>query len=1142
MQLVVKSIDISKMPGFTWGKGFALDDIGANVTLIYGPNGVGKTSLGKAFQAAFWPTKKTVQNYNIKATLQVEDKEVLIDLADYPNHLRGLEEIVDTSSLPSFELQDCYFLSLPDLLNSEERDLAKKIVQLSVGGFDLEKARGDLGWEKVSLRQGADQRGLACAKAALRRLEEKQEAVKNDEKRLGFLQDKIENGELAKKNLDDIESVISYKEIKDQFDKVSKKHSLFPQSLEKMIGDEDQRLKSIKEDLDSKKDRLKDEMTKIEEAKKIIDKFSFFSSETLYVKELRNYLQRLRNMEDSLRELTLSEFELLGRKNNALSYIGNTNLSDLKRLNHQDIKEYFSLLEQQDNFYKRKGALEELAGTFRCEKPLESDPLKNIYIALNSLWRWLEFDASLKRDRWTFFVTLFVFLVLLILLGSFIYTKSSLSIPILFSLFGVIVILWRLVPKNKKYMKKEEEQFLSLDINVNMGEWHQRGIRKVCEDLMEKSSCYILELERNKRYNDFLLKIEKLSVEEKDLSDKKEELVERMGLNFPERDYSSILLARNILAWQESCSDLDGLRSKISVLKEDKSNLINSINYILSKYHTHSVTDSEQLSAFVAELEEYLKQYEIACQVLHTSSKISQDLKDDIINLDRKWISLFECLGLQRSDEKGLSLLLDQFEDFTEIKREYKRLEILTLDKEYDLQGKRNYINLPLDDLYKIKDECKILISELGDAYKLKGSIEERIDRAKNMTEIESTLSLKDQYESKIRESRSVEYARAVGFSLIDRLQSHYQDIDRPNVFKKASLLFKQFTKGRYDLKVDDKNEEFYAFDCVEQLYKTVYELSSGNRVQLLIAVRLAFIEYHEGSGKKGVKLPLVIDEALANSDEMRAEELIQAAINIAKSGRQVVYLTARYDEVLQWKYLLDKESGIEHSIIEIDKKRRVKSLKVSSLFEGARVRCDYPEPKEGESVLEYVRRIGIESIDPFSQLEEVHLAYIIDCPNLLYSFLNVGVTRYGQLQNYLDMGESWLVKDHFVKERILANASFLKTYLKSYSIGRPKRLDPDILNKVVGNTFYKDIVGISESLGWDPFSLVDSLERRLETLPRFGKGQIEKLREKLTDEGYLDGQDPISSDQIWARALSVVDGSMLRDGRIKDMMQLLQT
>ena len=63
-------------------------------------------------------------------------------------------------------------------------------------------------------------------------------------------------------------------------------------------------------------------------------------------------------------------------------------------------------------------------------------------------------------------------------------------------------------------------------------------------------------------------------------------------------------------------------------------------------------------------------------------------------------------------------------------------------------------------------------------------------------------------------------------------------------------------------------------------------ELSAGRRLQLLVAVRMGFVEEQE----RGVRVPIVMDETLANSDDASAEALIGAVVELlARAARSSI-------------------------------------------------------------------------------------------------------------------------------------------------------------------------------------------------------------------------------------------------------------
>ena len=68
----------------------------------------------------------------------------------------------------------------------------------------------------------------------------------------------------------------------------------------------------------------------------------------------------------------------------------------------------------------------------------------------------------------------------------------------------------------------------------------------------------------------------------------------------------------------------------------------------------------------------------------------------------------------------------------------------------------------------------------------------------------------------------------------------------------------------------------------------------------------------------------MVLDEALGNSDERRAEAIIDAALTLARSGRQVFYLTAQHDEVGKWLTVLDRGDAPPHRLIDLAEVRQL--------------------------------------------------------------------------------------------------------------------------------------------------------------------------------------------------------------------------
>ena len=78
------------------------------------------------------------------------------------------------------------------------------------------------------------------------------------------------------------------------------------------------------------------------------------------------------------------------------------------------------------------------------------------------------------------------------------------------------------------------------------------------------------------------------------------------------------------------------------------------------------------------------------------------------------------------------------------------------------------------------------------------------------------------------------------GDLIVNSLKKKTQEHSSSKVFKRANELFNKITRGHYELILDDKEgASFRAKDTILNQGQPLDHLSSGTRIQLLIAVRL---------------------------------------------------------------------------------------------------------------------------------------------------------------------------------------------------------------------------------------------------------------------------------------------------------------
>ena len=279
-------------------------------------------------------------------------------------------------------------------------------------------------------------------------------------------------------------------------------------------------------------------------------------------------------------------------------------------------------------------------------------------------------------------------------------------------------------------------------------------------------------------------------------------------------------------------------------------------------------------------------------------------------------------------------------------------------------------------------------------------------------------------------------------------------------------------------------------------------ELSSATRVQLLIAARLAFLDDLEKT--TGVRLPLLLDEILCNSDDDRTSAVIQTVADIAAAGRQVFYFTAQHDEAGKWQ--------------AFDRERKQCALKIIALPIGhppppriAITRpewADVPEPETGEGWESYLRRIAPPPFDPFTAtpaLGELHLAYVIrDLPSL-HGLLTNGYSTWGQLQRLRERGGVEAIAEFIVGDgdqlfgRAAACLECLKILLAEWRIGRGVRVQVTDINEG-GEAFIAQARQLAKSCNFDGEVMMDQAS----DVEGWGPRTVEKLRIILTEVSAL--------------------------------------
>jgi len=125
---------------------------------------------------------------------------------------------------------------------------------------------------------------------------------------------------------------------------------------------------------------------------------------------------------------------------------------------------------------------------------------------------------------------------------------------------------------------------------------------------------------------------------------------------------------------------------------------------------------------------------------------------------------------------------------------------------------------------------------------------------------------------------------------LLIAARRRYMQEHQPPVLAEASLWLQRLTDGSYLRITADGDEAYLRVHDADGAAWRPERLSRGTREQVFLALRLALVADLERSG---VKLPIIMDDALVNFDDTRARAAARVLVEFGSQGeRQLLVLT----------------------------------------------------------------------------------------------------------------------------------------------------------------------------------------------------------------------------------------------------------
>ena len=1140
-----KSIEIRRMPGFQRGD-LALPELSSGINVIYGPNASGKTTLGKAIHHLLRPSEAASDHVSLRASAEVNGRQLELDCDS--GRIRAIDRAhsapTDYPKLAPPDIGDRHVLALQDLIRTEhDHDLATQIVRELSGGYDVTAARKALGFSRQPTRRGKLTKELVQAEkryqAALRRQDELIERQANL-KRLKAEKTAAEEGQVEMALLD---KAIQRQEAEEQVAEIRNQLRVFPAGVARVSHHDVERLDQIHKALEATRTRRRKEESRREKADRQLAAADLPDDglpEGL-ITALRLKCRRLAVLRDEIDRREEADHQAERDLEAARTHLGpDVGPDQAERLDASSVQEYFTFARQVEKHRVERMAEEALRQWLDVadDAPEEADP-ERLHEGVILLHRWLGVThvgtGSDSRYALHFTVVGVALIVLSILM-----TVAANGSWLLLTLVGAGMIGWAFRPHSAEVLDRRaefEHDYESLGID-SPSEWAAATVRAFVRDLQQRFDQATITREKESRWARLADRIEALLDRDDQFDEERGRWIERLGLDADSDDASLVLTAGSLNRFREAQRRRSEARTGIQTARAQFRDLLDEINEALASYHVSQARDADEAHARVDSLEARGQRQRNAAETALDSVANLELITREMEDLAAEQRELFARTGLTPEEESLLRDWARQRERYDSVADELRLAEHNLGLLEAALADRPELLSLGLEELEVRRQQCRTAAARLERINQEIGGIEEAIDAARHSTDLEGRLAEQAEAADALRAQRSLDHDALVGSVLADFLVEHQQE-ELPGVLKRARSLFARITHGRYELNVHQADPpEFRAFDTSRCEGLALDELSSGTRLQLLLAVRVAFVEQQE----QGLKVPLVLDETLGNSDERRAREIIDAVIEICRDGRQVFYFTAQHDEVGKWRELLRRCEDVPNRLIDLAEVR-----KFSEAERVPPIRFDRPEPlpvprPEGLDWAEYGRRLQVPAIDPRDEVGNLHIWYLIDDVDLVYRLLEAGINRWGQLQALASYGHAGAIRrDSQDYHRAEAAARAIETAVGLWRIGRGEPVDRAALadSGAVSDVYLDRVDELAESLDRDAQKLIDALEQS--EVRGFRSDKREALAEYLIANGYLAEDNPLDPEEIHDRTrvqlFDELDRGLLRRARLAKLV-----
>jgi len=1125
----LSSIELRRVPGLP--RDLRVEGFGPGLNVVVGPNGSGKSSLCRSVQQLLWPDAAPLAT-EVGARWTGEDGQPLRAELLRRDAIWTRDGAAVSPELPASSFAPCYRLTVADLLqdaDETDRGIARSIRIRMAGGIDFLGARRPFEYgPKTGFRERQAyteaSRSHALIRQDFRRLGE-------DEDRLQGLRERRQAARAAAEQATSLGRSLELAAARSAVSEAEAALREFPPDMERLRGDEAEEVESLRERITEAKAESERAEGRRREAKARHQASGL--TEALDDASLRRWertsqeIERLEEQaDDARRRLRGAEAGVA----QALDGFGGAGELDPSWIGEASIRELEQELGKLEALRGERAGVERQLQLLGGE--LEAPSAEPLERATHLLRQWLAAPEPDPKAKPSALVSAFGGLALVggaisaILLHPMAWVAAAAGTALLVSAFFAA---WR------RRCEEPGRSRLRLDYEASEAtqppSWSRNHVQWLLNQLEADLQDARAALAQQERKRGLLVEREEVDRRMEEAAGVRRAWCERLGLAPEAADGGMLDFAQRLNRYRVAMEEHERAQELRRQLDEERRGLLAKAKAWLLTVGEQGVEDGAALAAACARLIERNREFDRANADLAAARGEVQAARERLESLTEAVDAVFDRASLEVGEDRELARRVELLEGWRQAVARRERESWNCAEKAKALAGQEEFLELdPEEAQRRLEEARRVCGEEAGLAEDILG-IEKELELQRGGTRLEEAEASLEAARGGLTEALERVLEAEAGQLLLEQVEEEFQEHNLPAVLVRAQEWFGRFTDYRWGLRLKrGADAELVAWDQEAEQERSLAQLSDGTRVQLLLAARLAFALEHED----GEALPFFLDEALSTADPRRFQLVAEALLELARSGRQILYLTANPADLAAWNRVCAEAGAGAPAVIDLAAVRVEQAAVTDPAALAPEPAAEVPAPTP-DGAAAYGVALQVPQPDPRQPVQALPLYYLMrDQLEALHGLVQVGLRTVGQWQalRATRSGQDRIPED--LALRLEARVSLAAAVLEAWRIGRGLPLDRHALERSEACGKYLDgFAEIAAEHGGSARALLEVIrERKDKRVSRFRNDKRDQLGAFLEEEGYSDPREPLDAESVVTAALNAV-GAELEAGRL---------